>query len=507
MNDENSKNFDEFYKEHPDYFCSGLPTAPLKNADTILVSGASGYIGGRLVPELFQRGYRVRIMVRSHVSVYKEIWPDAEIIVADAADYDSLEIALKDVQAAYYLIHSLLLGPRHFHEADVAAANNFRRAAEANNVKRIIYLGGLGDIDTKLSEHLRSRILVAEELQKGRIPVTILRAAIIIGSGSASYEILYNVVKNLSVIPIPSWLNNRCQPIGIRDVIKYLVGCLETKETAGRVFDIGGEEILTYREMAERMAEVVGKKVKFISVPLLGVGVVSYSVSLLTPVPAPLVRCLMESVKNDVVCLDDSIKKIIPFKTISFTEAIRRALVSESQDRITTRWSDAYPKNAHMAVKLCDLPASPRFTTTYKITTVKDEEALFKSICKIGGKEGWFNTNWMWRLRGMVDEMLLGVGISRGRKSSTNLKINDVVDFWRVEDIEKNRRLLLRAEMKLPGEAWLEFNIIPGMPEKILSVSAYYNTDTYAGKLYWYSFLPFHHIIFKDLIKEIERRS
>ena len=487
--------------------CNNLPTAPLKSAGTILVTGASGYIGGRLVPELIERGYKVRIIVRSHPERYKEQWPPVDVAIADALDYGSLSAALKDVDTAYYLIHSLLLGPRQFHEADVLAAGNFQRAAEKRKLKRIIYLGGLGDVNSELSHHLRSRIQVAEELRKGKVPVTILRAAIIIGSGSASYEILHHIVKKLSVIPIPGWLNNRCQPISIRDVIKYLVGCLEKKETAGRAFDIGGEDIMTYREMAEKMAVVIGGKVKFISVPFLNIAIASYAISLVTPVPVPFVRCLMESVKNEVICLDDSIKKIIPFKTLPFPEALSKAILSERNDMIPTRWSDAYPKNSHQAVKLHELQGMPRYTTTYAISTVKKEASLFQSVCRIGGKTGWFNTNWMWRLRGKVDEMLLGVGLSRGRKSSTNLKINDVVDFWRVEDIKKNRRLLLRAEMKLPGRAWLEFEINPGTDKNTLAVSAHYDTDTLPGKLYWYAFLPFHHFIFKDLIKEIDRRS
>ncbi len=489
------------------FFCTDLPTKPLKKKGLILVTGASGYIGGRLVPELINRGYKVRILVRSHTQHYRENWPGVEVVLADALDPDSLKDALKDVDTAYYLIHSLLLGPRQFRVADVKAAQNFRKAAESNGLSRIIYLGGLGDINSSLSEHLSSRIQVAEELQKGKVSVTILRAAIIIGSGSASYEMLHHVVKKLSIISVPGWTDNRCQPIGIRDVIKYLVGSFEASKTKGRSLDIGGQDILTYKEMILRTAEVFNKKVRIITMPFMGFGLASYLINLLTPVPAPLVRCLLESGKNEVICLDNSIRELIQFEPLTFTEAIERALTVEEQYRVMTRWSDSYPRNHKFATKLHEIPGKPRFSTTYKITTFKNHADIFNSICKIGGNEGWFNSNWMWRLRGMVDEMLMGVGISRGRKSYPSLKINDVIDFWRVEDIKKNKRLLLRAEMKLPGNAWLEFNIQPRYPGNYLSVTGYYDTNTIPGKMYWYTFLPFHHFIFNDLIKEIEKRS
>ncbi len=489
-----------------DLFCADLPTSPLKSSGKILVTGASGYIGGRLVHELIERGYRVRVMVRSEASHYRTVWPRAEIAVADALSY-GLEEALKGIDTAYYLMHSLLLGPKHFYKADIKAAENFKIAAGKQGLKRMIYLGELGDVDGVQSEHLHNRLRVAEELSSGIVPVTVLRAAVIIGSGSYSYEITHHVVKKLPVIFTPHWTNNRCQPIGIRDVIKYLVGCLETPETAGRSFDIGGKDILTYREMMEELAKIINKKRLFIPVPLSSIRLYSYILGLITSVPAPLVECLMDGLKSELICKDASIVSLIPFEPLSYNEAVRRALIREEEDRITTRWSDAYPKNHSLATKLHELSHRPRYITTYEIVTAKPQERLFRSICKIGGREGWFRTNWMWRLRGMVDKMLLGVGTARGRKSSTGLKINDVVDFWRVEDIREKRRLLLRAEMKLPGRAWLEFNIEKRGAKNRLSVTAYYDTDTIFGKLYWYAFLPFHFIIFKDLIRQIESRS
>lgn len=490
-----------------DFFCVDLPSKFQPHIGKVLVTGASGYIGGRLVPELLARGYKVRVMVRAVSPEYAALWPNAEIAVADARQIDSLRIALKDIDIAYYLIHFLRLGPKDFASADMQAARNFRQAAQEMKIKRIIYLGGLGDIRSSLSSHLRSRAEVAKELKSGEVAVTILRAAVIVGSGSASYEIIKHLVRKLRIILIPPWAKIRCQPIAIRDVIKHLVGTLETPETSGESFDIGGTDILTYEMMLKVLGEVLHKKIIFLPIPFLSIRFYAYIVSLLTPVPASITACLMEGLKNEVICQDESIKDIIPFKPLSYKEAIIRALSREEQDRVYTRWSDAYPPAHELALKLHELKKRPAYTARYSIVTRKDALSLFNSICKIGGKEGWFHSNWMWRLRGGIDRVLLGVGSARGRKSQSSLKINDVIDFWRIEDLKDNERLLLRAEMKLPGRAWLEFNIIEEGNKINLNVGAYYDTNSLFGKIYWYLCLPFHRFIFHNLIKEIERRS
>lgn len=348
---------------------------------------------------------------------------------------------------------------------------------------------------------------VAEELKRGKVPATILRAAIIIGSGSASYEIIKHLVATLPVIPVPRAIRSRCQPIAVRDVIKYLVGVLETPETAGRSFDIGGPDVLTYEAMMKTVAEVLQKQRLFIHTRILSIRIYAYLASLLTPVPSQITRCLMESLRNDVICQDDAIRQAISFETISYREAIVRALSREEQDRVHTRWSDAYPPAHALAMKLGELLKGPRFTAKYSTTTAKDAASLFEAICRIGGKDGWFHQNWMWRMRGMVDRLLLGVGTSRGRRHLGTLAIHDVVDFWRVEDVRENERLLLRAEMKLPGKAWLEFRIDDAEGKRNLSVAAYYHTTSFAGRIYWYIFLPFHNSIFSGLIRQIERRS
>ncbi len=491
-----------------DLFCHDLPSKPQpEKIGRVLVTGASGYIGGRLVPELLARGYKVRAMVRAKSPEYNALWSDAEIAVADALEIDSLKKALEGIDTAYYLLHSLHLGPKEFESADIKAARNFREASQAQGLKCIIYLGGLGDVRSPLSSHLRNRIEVAKELRRGNVSVTILRAAIIIGSGSASYEIIQHLVRKLPLILVPHWAKNRCQPIAIRDVIKYLVGVLETPETEGENFDIGGRDVLTYEKMLKMLARVINKKSIFVPFFSYNIRFYAYFTSLITPVPDLITQCLMEGLKNEVICQDDSIKKFLPFEPISYKEAIIRAMSREEQDRVHTRWSDAYPPAHELALKLNELKGGPRYSARYFLITKKNAPSLFAIICKIGGKEGWFHNNWMWRLRGMLDRILLGVGTSRGRKSYSSLKINDVIDFWRIEDLKENKRLLLRAEMKLPGRAWLEFNINGENSHRRLSVIAYYDTRTLFGKIYWYACLPFHHIIFKKLIEAIEKRS
>lgn len=487
--------------------CSDLPSLPRPAIGRILVTGATGYIGGRLVPELVARGYRVRVMVRAESSEHRDRWPNAEIVVADALEPHSLRKALEGIHVAYYLLHSLLLGQREFEAADIQAAANFRRAAEKQNVGRIIYLGGLGDMRSALSAHLKSRLRIAEELQRGNIPATILRAAIIIGSGSASYEIIEHLTRRLPIVFVPYWGRTKCHPIGVRDVIKYLVGVLEIDETTGKTFDIGGRETMTYETMMETLAHLLGKKRAFVRVPFSNIRFYSYLATLLTPVPAPITRCLMEGLKDDVVCQDDAIRRLIPFEPLSYKEALLNAMSREEQDNIRTRWSDAYPPAHELAIKLHEIKEPISYSCTYSLLTEKSSFTLFHSICGIGGQEGWFHGNWLWRLRGMLDKIIMGVGTSRGRRSASTLRVNDVIDFWRVEDLRHDEMLLLRAEMKLPGKGWLAFGIQKEGNMNRLSVKTYFHTNTLGGKAYWYVCWPLHHFVFVNLIKQIERRS
>jgi hypothetical protein len=368
-------------------------------------------------------------------------------------------------------------------------------------------LGGLGDERRHLSPHLQSRLQVAHELTLGSVPVTILRAAIIIGSGSASYEIIYHLIRNVAVIPLPHWARTRCQPIAVRDVIKYLVGVLETDTTAGRVFDIGGHDILTYEQMLRILAGLLGKQRLFLPWPLANIRLFAYLASLVTPVPHAITRGLLEGSRNEVICQNTALREILPFATLSCREALLRATFREEQDRVHTRWSDAYPPAHELALQLHKLPAPPRYTANYTLLTEKKADALFHAVCAIGGRTGWFHGNWMWRLRGRLDRLLLGVGTVRGRRSHSHLRVNDVIDFWRVESLQLNQSLLLRAEMRLPGQAWLQFTITPDGQQNRFSVTAYYQTDTLLGRAYWYFFLPFHDFLFNNLIKKIEKQA
>ena len=488
-------------------FCQDLPSVAQPAMGKILVTGATGYVGGRLVPELLARGYEVRVMVRANPQEYKRRWPKAEIVTADALIPQSLSAALEGIHAAYYLIHSLLLRREEFESKEIQAAENFRNAAQEKGVERIIYLGGLGDVRTPLSAHLNSRMKVAEELSSGTVPTTVLRTAVIIGSGGASYEIIEHLVKNLPVLLVSRWATTACQPIGIRDVIKYLVGVLETPQTAGKCYDIGGDDILTYRQMMEILAELLGKKRIFLPSPFRNITVFSYFAGLLTPVPPPIVRALMEGIVNEVVCQNDDIRKIIPFKPLSYRETLLNAMSREEQDKVSTTWSDAYPPAHELSIKFHEMELPFPYTSSASLLTEKDASSLFNSVCRIGGKEGWFHGNWLWRLRGMVDRILLGVGSARGRRSSSSLRIGDVIDFFRVEDLQNDSLLLLRAEMQLWGKAWLRFSIDQEGDKNRLSVNAYYQPNGLFGRIYWHMCLPLHFFIFHNLIRQIEKRS
>ena len=494
-----------------DGFCRDLTSRPRSETGRVLVTGASGYIGGRLVPELLARGYRVRTLLRGTGAESCLYWPGAEGVVGDALDKASLGKVLAGVDTAYYLIHSMVLGKEDFAEADLTAARNFREAAAERGVKRIIYLGGLGDTRERLSEHLKSRMEVADELARGPVPVTILRAAIIIGSGSASYEIIKHLILKLPVIFIPRWAEHRCQPIAIRDVIKYLVGVLETPETRGKTFDIGGPDILSYKEMMRVFSGVLHLKRLFVPSPIRSIGFYAYLGSFFTPVPAPITRGLMGGLKNDVVCGDEAIREYLPFRTVPYREALVRALSREEQDRVSTRWSDAYPPAHELALKLHELTVPPRYRCTYSRVTGNSAAGLFEALCRIGGRTGWFYYTWMWKARGLIDRLFGGVGTARGRRSDSTLKVHDVIDFWRVEALEPDRRLLLRAEMKLPGRAWLEFRIEDEPAEdgeqRRLFITALYDTKGFFGRFYWYFFYPFHHYIFNDLLRQIDKRA
>ncbi len=486
-------------------YCKDLPTDPIPEIGVVLVTGATGYIGGRLVPELIERGYKVRVMVRSYSGEYSERWPAAEIIAADALDKSQLRSALENVSVAYYLIHSMLVARKRFMNSERLVVENFRSVAEEMNLRHIIYLGTQGIDGAEFKGRYKKRIKVGDILREGNVPVTSLRTSITIGSGGASFEMLNHVVHNYPVLLIPFWTKNRCKPIGIRDLIKYLVGVLETPASSGKIFSIGGKDVLTYMEMIKILAELNGKKLLLLLSPVSSIRLYSYIISLTTPVPAQIAAYIFRSIRKETDYNDYSIRQYLDFKTLGYTETLRRALKIEERDSIATRWSDAYPPAHELSIKLTELSELPKYRSKYSTITEKGAPEIFQSVCQTGGQHGWFTTNWMWRMRGLIDRIFLGVGTSRGRRSDSSLRINDVIDFWRVEDLVPDQRLLLRAEMILPGKAWLEFLIEAESGQNKITVIAWFKPKGIFGSLYWYSFLPFHYFIFNDLLKQFSK--
>ena len=490
-----------------EYFTEDLPTTPTPGVGTVLVTGAGGYVGGRLTRELLHRGYQVRVLVRSNPQIYGPRWPGVEVVDGEGADPAVMARALRGVHTAYYLMHALAAGPHAVDRLDTRVARTFRQAAAACGVQHIIYLGGLGDASGALSRHLYSRRHVAEELASGPVPVTRLRAAIIIGSGSASYEIIASLAQRVRLIQSPRWLRTRCQPIAIRDVIKYLVGVLETRQAWGQQLDVGGPQILSYRSMLRRTGAIMGRRMRFVEFPWMSVSIYAYILGLFTPVPPAIIRSLLEGLKDEVVCQDDRVHQLISFPLLPFEEAVRRAMRLHQADAVETRWSSAQGREGQRAVRLHQLPRPPRYQDAYCLQTDCQAADLFRTIAQIGGDSGWFNSSVLWRIRGGIDRMLFGVGLSRGRRSRSQLRVGDVIDFWRVEDLQPDRRLLLRAEMKLPGKAWLEFVLGDAGHRRELRITAYDEPDAFWGHVYWWFFYPFHRYIFTDMMQQIEARS
>jgi len=493
---------------NPEYAVGeGLNTIPVPEIGPVLVTGASGYVGGRLVSALIQRGYQVRVLVRGDRTDLSERWPGVSLFEGNAVHEQSLIPALQGVHTAFYLIHSYLPVRRGSQESDLAAARTFREVAEKAGVKRIIYLGALADCMQTGSKSIASRQEIECELENGSIPVTTLRATKIIGSGSASFEVLHALVRKLKILWVPGWALKRIQPIAILDVIRYLVGALECDKTSGNPYDLSGPEDLSYKKMMEVLAGILEKKPRFVSAPINSISFFAFWASLRTPVPRPITASLMGGMRAEIAVRGKDIDKLVPIEKTTFSDACKMALDSESIDDVQTRWSDAYPPSPQSALKLSQLGTQPRFIDTHSIVSEKSPADLFHYVCLLGGRTGWFKSNWMWKTRGVVDRMFDGVGLSRGRKSDSRLVVNDVLDFWRVEDLVQDRRLLLRAEMLVPGKAWLEFHIHEVSEGSRLTVIAYFQPDNIWGTIYWYFMLPFHDMIFKDLMQQIIRRA
>lgn len=475
----------------------------------VLITGATGYIGGRLAPRLLQAGYRVRCLVRDPLRMQGRPWLDqVELIQGDVLHPETLTAAMADVTAAYYLIHSMASG-RDFRERDLLAARQFGQAAAAAGVKQIIYLGGLGDPSTELSHHLRSRQETGVALREAGVPVTEFRAGVIVGSGSLSFELIRYLIERLPMMVCPRWLYTRIQPIGVRNVMEYLIAALETPESVGEIIEIGGADVLTYRDMMLGYAQARGLKRWLIPVPILTPRLSSYWVHLVTPIPATIAQPLIEGLRNEVIVRNDKARQLFPkIEPSGYQRAVELALARLDSGEVETVWSDA------LMTTQGDIPPVVLGTVEgmilehRQLQVAAPPETVYCSFAGLGGTRGWLYMNWVWHLRGLFDRIVGGVGMRRGRRDPDHLRVGEALDFWRVEAVEPGHLIRLRAEMKVPGRAWLQFHVHP-QPENraILSQTAYFAPKGVWGLVYWYLLYPIHKVIFAGMIRKIAERA
>lgn len=475
----------------------------------VLVTGVTGYVGGRLVTRLVKAGYQVRVLVRDKTRLQGRDWlAQVEVVEGDVLNPASLLKALSGVSAAFYLVHSMS-SSIDFDQRDLQAARNFGDAARANAVQRIIYLGGLGDPDSDLSKHLRSRQQTGEALAESGVPVTEFRAAIVVGSGSISFEMIRYLTERVPVMICPRWVFTRIQPIAIDDVLDYLVFALETPDSAGKIIEIGGADVLTYGDMMLHYARARGLRRFLISVPLLTPRLSSYWVHLVTPIPASIARPLIDGLRNEVIVRDASAQSLFPqLKPMNYQRAVSLALSDLEARRIETSWSDALVTSQGdiIPVRLA-VQEGMIIERRQQIVSVPPSTA-FRMISRLGGKTGWLYFNWAWSLRGWVDRLVGGVGLRRGRRDPEEVRMGDAIDFWRVEAVEPDQRLLLRAEMKLPGRAWLQFEALPYENDQTRLVqTAFFAPKGLFGLLYWYLLYPIHRMIFAGMIRNLAARA
>jgi uncharacterized protein YbjT (DUF2867 family) len=479
-----------------------------------LVTGATGYIGGRLVPALLSAGVHVRAGARDTAQLRDQPWvDDVERAHADVLDAEVIRAALDDVDVAYYLVHAIGKGT-DFAELDRRAARTFAAAARDAGVRRVVYLGGLYPEDEELSPHLRSRAEVGEILLASGVPLAWLRAAVIIGSGSASFEMLRYLTERLPVMITPKWVETRIQPIAVRDVLHYLVGAKDLPADVSRAFDIGGPDVLTYRQMMQEFAAVEGlPKRRIIGTPVLSPGLSSHWVQVVTPVPNAIARPLVESLRNTVVCREHDIAAYIPDPEGGLTDfptAVRLALRKIRSGDVATRWSDAEYRGAPAD----PLPSDPDWAggNLYvdERSRVVDASpaSLWRVIEGIGGQNGWYSWSLAWAVRGVLDRLSGGPGLRRGRRHPHRLAVGEALDWWRVEEVREGELLRLRAEMRVPGLAWLDLGISRGpRGETVFTQKALFHPKGLAGQAYWWSVVPFHGIVFGSMQRNIARAA
>lgn len=483
----------------------------------ILVTGATGYVGGRLAPLLLEAGYRVRAAARSLNKLGCRPWtghPNLELVKADLFDTASLARACHGCRAAYYLVHSMnRKSGRDYADLDRKAAENFAAAATGAGLERIIYLGGLGGDEDSLSEHLKSRTEVGRILQASGVPTTFLRAAMLLGSGSASFEIMRYLADRLPVMITPDWVDTLVQPISIRNALGYLAGCLEHPLVKGRTFDIGGPEATTYNQLFQTYAREAGLPPRrIIRVPFFTPRLSSYWIHLVTPVPAAIAQPLARGLRNEVIVTDDSLARLIPQNLMTPGQTIRRALEKHAAGLVDTRWTDAGELTPPEWVGAGDAPYSGGkiFRQGFQVTVRAPAAEVWRPVSRLGGTTGWYGSDRLWRLRGLMDELAGGVGLRRGRRHPEKILVGDALDFWRVLDVEPERRLVLLAEMKVPGEAILEMDLAPGDGRGGAAEAATrlrfitrFRPRGLAGLAYWYAMAPFHDFIFGRMCRQV----
>jgi uncharacterized protein YbjT (DUF2867 family) len=472
----------------------------------IAIAGATGYIGGRLAPLLVEAGYSLRCLVRSPRKLEGRDWsgdPKVEIRRVDLGDQAALAQELAGCDAAFYLVHSMMSAGGEYARQDLDLARTFAGAARDAGVGRIVYLGGLGEEGAGLSEHLSSRREVEGALASTGVPVTVLRAAMIIGSGSASFEILRYLVHRLPIMITPKWVSTPCQPVAVENVLEYLLGVLRAPETAGQTFDIGGADVLPYREIMCITAEELGLPRRWIiPVPVLTPRLSSWWIHLVTPLSSKIARPLAEGLKNEVVCREDRIRALIPQRLMSVRESIHAAITQMKSHLVETNWSMAGPMPGDP-----DWSGGTVFRDAREIAVEAPAAAVFRAVCRLGGGNGWY-ADWLWKIRGWTDRIAGGPGLRRGRRDQHSLRYGDALDFWRVVGYDRDKRLSLRAEMRLPGEAMLEFEIEPrGEGRCVLKQTALFEPRGLFGLLYWYGVLPFHGIVFHGMLAGIRNEA
>ena len=474
----------------------------------ILVMGATGYIGGRLVPMLAAAGHEVRCLTRRPEQLAGVEWADqVDIVRGDALDAATLDPAMDGVDVVFYLVHSIGTGAS-FQASDRAAADNTADAAARAGVRRVVYLGGLVP-EGPASPHLASRAEVGQIFLDGPVPAVVLQAGVIIGSGSASFEMLRYLTERLPVMVTPTWVSSRVQPIAVRDVLAYLTRVLELPEDTNRRFDIGGPDVLTYREMMQRYAAVAGLSRRIIlPVPVLSPWLSSHWVNVITPVPKAIAQPLIESLRNDVVATEHDLEALLPRELCPFDEAVHLALERIRDAEVVTRWAEASWPGAPSD----PMPTDPEWSggTAYRDERSRvvhaSPDAVWRVVEGVGGERGWYSLPIAWAARGLVDRLVGGVGLRRGRRHPDRLALGDAVDFWRVEALERPHLLRLRAEMRLPGEAWLEFSVEDG-DDPVLHQKALFLPRGLLGHLYWWAIDPFHGIVFGSMIEHMAQAA